>query len=87
MRIDPFNKVAQIYQANKPKKTNTTEKKSFSDSLELSRAGKDFQVAKSAVAAASDVREDKVAQIKAQMEAGTYSVSPKDIAEKLVDRL
>jgi len=87
MRIDPFNKLTQIYQANKPKKANATEKKSFSDSLELSRAGKDLQVAKSAVAAASDVREDKVAQIKAQMEAGTYNVTARDIAEKLTARL
>ncbi|MBP5305500.1 MAG: flagellar biosynthesis anti-sigma factor FlgM [Lachnospiraceae bacterium] len=86
MRIDPFNKVTQLYQASKPKKANATEKASFSDKLELSRAGKDLQVAKSAVASASDVREDKVAQIKAQMEAGTYSVSARDIAEKLVNR-
>ena len=88
MRIDAFNKVTQLYQTNKTKKAAATDGKvSFADKLEISQAGKDFQTAKTAVASEPDVPEDKIAAIKAQMEAGTYSVSPRDIAEKLVSRL
>lgn len=84
MRIDPFNKVTQIYQANKPKKITGTSSESFSDTLEISRAGQDYQVAKAAVKEASDVRMDKVEAIREQMAAGTYAVTPEMIAEKLV---
>jgi len=86
MRIDAFNQVTQLYQTQKPKKASATESKSFSDTLEISRAGRDFAVAKSAVQSASDVRENKVAEIKARMQAGTYNVSARDVAEKLVSR-
>ena len=36
---------------------------------------------------ASDVREDKVKEIQAQMAAGTYSVSIEDVADKMADAL
>ena len=42
--------------------------------------------AKTAVSEASDVREDKVAKLKAQIEAGTYSVNPDDFASKLLEK-
>lgn len=85
MRIDAMNQVSQIYQANRPKKVGSDNKLSFADTLELSQAGKDMQVAKAAVAAAPAVRENRVAEIKAAMENGTWSVSDEDLAEKLLD--
>lgn len=85
MRIDAMNQVSQIYQANRPKKVGNDNKLSFADTLELSQAGKDMQVAKAAVAAAPAVRENRVAEIKAAMENGTWSVSDEDLAEKLLD--
>ena len=44
-----------------------------------------MQVAKAAVAAAPDVREDRVAAIKAALANGTYSVSDEDLANKLLE--
>ena len=38
-----------------------------------------------AVASASDIRAEKVARLKAAIEEGTYSVSGRDIADKLVE--
>ncbi|MBO4506223.1 MAG: flagellar biosynthesis anti-sigma factor FlgM [Lachnospiraceae bacterium] len=85
MRIDAMNQVSQIYSANRTKKTANSNALSFADTLELSQAGKALQVAKAAVAAAPEVREDRIAQIKAAMENGTWSVSDNDLADKLLD--
>lgn len=85
MRIDAMNQVSQIYRSNRPKKVSNDNRVSFADTLELSQLGKDMQVAKASVAAAPDVREDRIAQIKAAMSAGTYSVSDDALADKLLD--
>lgn len=86
MRIDTFNKVSQVYQANSTKKlakTNNTGK--TSDSFEISQAGKDFQIAKQSVASVPDVRTDLVNSIKQRMNEGTYNVSDEDLANKLLN--
>ncbi len=85
MRIDAFNKVSQLYQTNSMKSTAKTKSGSFSDKLEISQIGKDYQVAKQIVAQTPDVREDKVNEIKQRLEAGTYDVSNEEVAEKLVE--
>lgn len=85
MRIDAYNAINQIYNTSGVKKTSTVSKAVTSEQYQVSRAGKDYQVAKAAVAQASDVREDVVADIKARMDAGTYSVSAMDFANKIVD--
>ena len=87
MRIDAYMQVSQIYQANKTKNAPKTGKAGSLDSLEISRFGNAYQVAKQAASQASDVREDKVKEIQAQMAAGTYSVSIEDVADKMADAL
>ena len=89
MRIDAYNQVAQLYgvQQKTYNAANKTKSASMgSDQLSISQTGYNYQVAKSAVKQASDVREDKVAQLKAQIQAGTYSVSPDDFASKLLEK-
>jgi negative regulator of flagellin synthesis FlgM len=56
------------------------------DQVSISQAGRDYQVAKTAVSQASDIREDKVAQLKSMIDAGTYSVEPGDFASKLLEK-
>ncbi len=85
MRIDAFNKISQLYQTNSVKNTSKTKSGSFSDKLEISQMGKDYQVAKQIVAQTPDVREDKVNEIRQRMEAGTYDVSSGELAQKLVE--
>ena len=70
MRIDAYMQVSQIYQANKTKNATKTGKAGSRDSLEISSFGNAYQVAKQAASQASDVREDKVKEIQAQMAAG-----------------
>ncbi|MCR5332209.1 MAG: flagellar biosynthesis anti-sigma factor FlgM [Lachnospiraceae bacterium] len=83
MRIDAMNQVSQIYQKSGTRKVAQANKTSFADKLELSQIGKDMQVAKAAVKASPDVRENRVNEIKAAIANGTYSVSNEDLAEKL----
>lgn len=89
MRIDAYNQVAQLYGVQQKSYNASNKSKGSSmgsDQLSISQAGYDHQVAKSAVKQASDVREDKVAAIKAKIDAGTYSVDPEDFANKLLKK-
>lgn len=83
MRIEAYTQVQQLYSTKKTQKPQATGKTSFSDQLQISSMGKDLQTAKSAVAAASDVRADVIAPIKKEIQDGTYSVDTGSFAEKL----
>lgn len=87
MRIDAYMQVNQLYNTNKTKTGKKTETAKAKDSLEISDFGNAYQVAKQAVSESTDVREDRVRQIKEQMAAGTYKVSIEDVAEKMADTL
>ncbi|MCF0127652.1 MAG: flagellar biosynthesis anti-sigma factor FlgM [Pseudobutyrivibrio sp.] len=89
MRIDAYNQVASIYQANQPKKAQAAGKTTAAarDEVQISSIGKDYQVAKKAVAEAPDFREDLVADVKAKLNNGNYEVSASDFAEKLISKL
>lgn len=85
MRIDAFNQVTQLYKTNSTKKTYKASSTQAADKLEISQIGKDYQIAKNAVAAAPDVRADKVNAIKQQLASGTYNVSMEEVADKLIN--
>lgn len=85
MRIDAYNAVNQVYQSNAGYKAKAANASYSSDKVEISSVGREYQVAKAAVAQAPDVREDKIAEIKARMSAGTYHVSGMDFANKILD--
>ena len=86
MRIEAYNQIQQLYRTNQVKKPQKTSSASFSDQLQISSFGKDIQTAKAAVASAPDVRADKVASLKAQVQNGTYNVSNESFAEKLLKK-
>jgi negative regulator of flagellin synthesis FlgM len=86
MRIDAYNKVSQLYNTNNVKKANKPSGGSFSDKLEISQKGQDYRVAKQIVTQTPDVREDKVNQIKKQIESGTYNINMTEVADKVVNR-
>jgi negative regulator of flagellin synthesis FlgM len=87
MRIDAYNQVAAVYKNSKPARTSATRKTtSFQDQLQISQAGRDYQIAKQAVANASDIREDKVAELKTQVDSGNYKVDSGDFASKLLEK-
>lgn len=87
MRIDAYNQVAQMYGVQSNYKTQKTQNVgALKDQVSISQVGRDYQVAKSAVSQASDIREDKVAQLKSMIDSGNYSVEPGDFASKLLEK-
>ena len=87
MRIDAYNQIAQVYKTTSAAKLRKTENARHGrDEVQISSFGRDYQIAKQAVAEASDIREDKVSQLKSMIDAGTYSVEPGDFASKLLEK-
>ena len=84
MRIDAYNAISQTYGAKGKYKAGAAAKTSSSDKIEISNFGRELQVAKQAVAAAPDIRADRVSEIKSRIENGTYNVSGESFAEKLL---
>ena len=82
MRVEAYNSVAQIYKTNRAAGASAAAKTEKSrDQVEISSIGYDYQIAKQAVAEASYIREDKVAEL-----SGTYDVSNEAFAEKLLEK-
>jgi negative regulator of flagellin synthesis FlgM len=82
-------KVPGVYggagKVDKPSRTNSVA--SRKDELTLSGEAKDFAVVMKALRAVPDIRQDKADAISARIDSGDYTVSAKDIAEKLPDFL
>ena len=86
MRIDAFNTISQVYNTSKQTGVKSTNKSSMGrDEVQISSFGRDYQVAKQAVAEASDVREDKVAEMKNKY-SGDVQVDVDDFATALFDK-
>lgn len=54
------------------------------DTVALSNAAKNIQEAQKQLEAIPDVRDDKVAQLKEQIENGTYEIDEEKIADKML---
>lgn len=79
---------AKIRKTEIPKKTEPTalpgETRQASDTVSLSAASKEMQVATAAVAASPDTRAEEVARHRQAIEQGQYEIHPEKIAEKIV---
>lgn len=87
MRIEAYNQVAQLYKTNRPSGPRATERAGMGrDEVQISSFGRDYQVAKKAVAEASDIREDKVAEMKRKLDSNDYQVDTGDFASLLLEK-
>lgn len=87
MRIETYNQVAQLYKATRTSGTKAAGNVSkVRDEVQISSFGRDYQVAKKAVAEASDIREEKVAEMKKKLESNDYQVDTGDFADMLLQR-
>lgn len=88
MRVEAYTQVQQLYnnskKAVKAPASSTVGKSS--DQIQISSIGKDFQTAKAAVNASSDIREDVISPLKAEMQSGSYYVSGENFAERLLQK-
>lgn len=85
MRIDAYNQISQIYKTNKTGKvTAASSVPNTRDEVQISSFGRDYQIAKQAVQETSDIRTDKVADLKGKIAAGSYHVDNGDFASKLL---
>lgn len=86
MRIEAYNQVTQIYNSSRASKIKSADSVKKRDEVQISRTGRDYQVAKQAVASAPDIREDRVIQVKGRIASGSYKVDNGDFAAKLVEK-
>lgn len=86
MRIEAYNQVTQIYSSSLAAKTKGVENVKKRDEVQISRTGRDYQVAKQAVSEAPDIREDRVIQVRNRMASGNYKVDNGDFAAKLIEK-
>lgn len=86
VRIEAYNQVLQVYQSQKVNKSQKLTKATPVDQLQISSRGRDYQIAKAAVQASPDVREELTAPIKERVQNGTYAVETASFAEKLLQK-
>lgn len=87
MRIEAYTQVQQIYKTQKTDKSQKKASVAATDQLQISSIGRDYQVAKQAVAASRDIREEITAPLKNRIQAGTYGVEAGAFADKLLERM
>lgn len=87
MKISNIGSAYNIYN----KKPAVSRKKGSSgdvfDSFDVSLEAREFQVALKAASSAPDVREDRIAAIKKQIESGSYNVGAETVADKMMSWL
>ncbi len=86
---DTNAQMVQQYQRNDAVRQNNSEKQVSGASVpeekvDLSTKARDVQQIKNALAKLPEIREEKVQELKRDIEAGTYNVSGEKIAEKMV---
>ena len=76
----------QVQRISDPSRPTTAKapQRSKADEVVLSAEAMQLQRAREAAMAAPDVRQEKVAALKAQIEAGTYGVSAWQVASKML---
>jgi len=84
IQIDAY--VNQVHEKNKVDAANSKPDKAAAktDTVVISDAAKRIQEIRNQLDAVPDVREEKVAQLKNQIENGTYEINADNIAEKMI---
>ncbi len=85
--VEAYNQIMQISKPQSARNVKTASKTPTpsmgKDEVQISSMGRSMQVAKQAVAEASDIREDKVAEMKAKY-SGNVEVDTGDFADALL---
>ena len=88
MKIIPpetmVDKVAATQKPAAPQRAPATEPQPAGDRVSLSPRARELAAARRALEVIPDVRTDKVADLKARIEAGTYRIDSEAIADKML---
>lgn len=80
-----IQKVLKIYNnQNSKKEIKSAARLGKRDELKLSDEAREFQIALKALENTPDVREEKIEEIRQQIQSGTYEIDSKKIAEKML---
>lgn len=85
MKINGVNNVQSVMKAYGANKTEKVQKISLKeDKIEISQTGKDFQIAMEAFKNLPEVREEKINELRSQIESGTYTVDKDKLANSII---
>lgn len=83
--LDPYTRNNRIEkEGDKPQDQRSVSDRSEQDKVNLSDQAKGLMQTQNAVKSSSDVRSDKVAELKAKVSSGEYQPDSKTIAENMV---
>lgn len=85
IQLDAYIRQAQQKKQPDDVKASAAQKPGAADKVELSEQAKQIQQATQSVNSGSDVREDKVQEIKMEVEKGTYKVSGARVASAMLN--
>ena len=87
--IDSIDKLNSDYIRKDLKKSTETDLTAVNyasdDSVEISSEALNLKDMEAAAMNTSEIREEKISAIKAQIDSGTYQISPERIAQQLID--
>lgn len=87
MRINNNINVQQVlkgYNKNVGKVNKTGKSEMKRDQIDISQSSKDFQIAMGAFKKLPDVRQDKINEVKEQIDKGAYKPSTEDLIKKMM---
>ncbi|NLJ78920.1 MAG: flagellar biosynthesis anti-sigma factor FlgM [Tissierellia bacterium] len=87
MKIDKINRVLQIYNDVESNKVGRGGDGLDRDSVKFSEDAQDYQFALQKLREVPDIRMDKVEELKKRIDAKTYDISGREIAERIYQRI
>ncbi len=84
INLETYIKSAQESEGLKSSRKQEQREVTQAESVNLSHKAKDLQKAREAMEATPEIREEKVGQLRREIETGTYSVKRDEIATKMI---
>lgn len=84
MRIDAINRVYDAYNSKSKVSAVKTNKSDSQDQVAFSTQAKDFATIKKMLKDVPEVRQERVDELKEQINNGTYNVSSNEVAQKIL---
>lgn len=78
--------VLKAYNKNVSKIEKTSKATVQKDKIEISETAKDFNTAINAFKALPEVRQEKINELKAAIDSGSYNPSAEEVADKIIER-